>query len=98
MNQVFKYQGYSPCYVHYTERVLNLRQAKIRGEVIAAKPVLLLALIDGIDFGVFTNNCFVLNEWLEERYLKLASVHSPIAIQQTNRNQQSLLAFVHRWI
>lgn len=58
-------------YVHYTEWIMNLRQAIIRGEVIVAKPVLMLALIDGIDSGVFTNNRFVLNEWLEERYLKL---------------------------
>lgn len=71
MNQAFKYQDYSQCFVHYTERIINLRQAKIRGEVIVAKPVLMLALIDGVDSGVFTNNRFALNEWLEERYLLL---------------------------
>ena len=36
-----------------------------------AKPVLLLALIDGVESGVFANNRFVLNEWLEEHYMKL---------------------------
>ena len=50
---------------------MSIRQAKIQGEVIVAKPVLMLALIDGIDLGIFTNNRFVLNEWLEEHYMKL---------------------------
>lgn len=50
---------------------MTIRQAKIRGEVIVAKPVLMLALIDGIDSGVFLENRFVLNEWLEDRYLML---------------------------
>lgn len=56
---------------HYTERIQNLRQAKIRGEIIVAKPVLLLALMDGIEAGVFCDNRFTLNEWLEEHYLAL---------------------------
>ena len=47
---------------------MNLRQAKIHGEVIMAKPVLMLALIDGVESGVFANNRFTLNEWLENRY------------------------------
>ena len=71
MNQAFKHQDFSQCFVLYTDRIINLRQAKIRGEVIVAKPVLMLALIDGIDSGVFTNNRFALNEWLEDRYLSL---------------------------
>ena len=71
MNHVFRYYDCSQCYINYVERIVDIRQAKIRGEVIVAKPVLMLALIDGIDSGVFTNNRFVLNEWLEERYLKL---------------------------
>ncbi len=71
MNQAFKHQDFSQCFVHYTDRIINLRQAKIRGEVIVAKPILMLALIDGVDSGVFTNNRFALNEWLEERYLTL---------------------------
>ena len=50
---------------------MSIRQAKIRGEVIVAKPVLMLALIDGVDSGVFTSNRFALNEWLEERYRSL---------------------------
>ena len=50
---------------------MSIRQAKIHGEVIVAKPVLMLALIDGIEDGVFTANRFVLIEWLEKRYLSL---------------------------
>lgn len=71
MNQSLKYYNYSQCYTHYTERIMSIRQAKIRGEVIVAKPVLMLALIDGVESGVFINNCFMLNEWLEEHYLSL---------------------------
>ena len=62
---------YSRHYAHYTDRIMSIRQAKIRGEVIVAKPVLMLALIDGVESGVFANNRFVLNEWLEEHYMKL---------------------------
>lgn len=71
MNHTLKYYNYSQCYAHYTDRIMSIRQAKIRGEVIVAKPVLMLALIDGIDSGVFTNNRFALNEWLEKHYLSL---------------------------
>ena len=71
MNRILKYYNYPQCYAHYTERLMTIRQAKIRGEVIVAKPVLMLALIDGVESGVFTNNRFALNEWLEERYLSL---------------------------
>lgn len=62
---------YSRHYAHYTDRIMSIRQAKIRGEVIVAKPVLMLALIDGVESGVFANNHFVLNEWSEEHYMKL---------------------------
>ena len=31
---------YEKCYANYTKRIMNIRQAKIRGEVIVAKPVL----------------------------------------------------------
>ena len=46
---------------------MNIRQAKIHGEIIVAKPVLMVAIIDAIDSNVFTNNQFVVNDWLEER-------------------------------
>lgn len=71
MNRSLQYYDYSRCYANYAERIMSIRQAKIQGEVIVAKPVLMLALIDGIDEGVFTTNSFTLNEWLEVRYLKL---------------------------
>jgi putative restriction endonuclease len=71
MNRSLQYYDYSRCFAFYTERIMSIRQAKIQGEVIVAKPVLMLALIDGIDEGVFTANSFALNEWLEARFLKL---------------------------
>jgi putative restriction endonuclease len=80
MNRSLQYYDYSCCYANYTERIISIRQAKIQGEVIVAKPVLMLALIDGIEEGVFTSNNFSLNEWLEARYLKL--------ILQYNRKSQ----------
>jgi hypothetical protein len=48
----------------YAQKINSIRQAVVRGEVIVAKPVLLLSLIDGISEGVFVNNKFVLNDWL----------------------------------
>ena len=71
MNQVLQFYDYEKSFQHYVYRVANMRQAKVNGEVIVAKPVLLLALIDGVDKSVFDNNHFYLNEWLEERYLSL---------------------------
>jgi len=62
---------YEKCFAYYTKRIMNIRQAKIRGEVIVAKPVLLLALIDGIESEVFTKNKFPLTEWLEYKYVML---------------------------
>lgn len=66
--EFFDYEG---CFYYYTKRIMNIRQAKVRGEVIVAKPVLLLALIDGISENVFTDNAFELNDWLEDRYVTL---------------------------
>lgn len=71
MNRTLHYYNYEQCYAHYTKRIMSIRQAKIHGEVIVAKPVLLLALIDGVEFGEFTDNRFALNDWLEKRYLAL---------------------------
>ena len=62
---------YEHCFAYFAKRIMNIRQAKIRGEIIVAKPVLLLALIDGISENVFVGNEFGLTEWLEERYLTL---------------------------
>ena len=71
---------YEQCYASYTKRILNVRQAKIRGEVIVAKPVLLLAIIDGIGSEMFCNNEFRLTEWLETRYVMI--------MQQYMKNSQ----------
>ena len=62
---------YEKCFANYIKRIMDIRQAKIRGEVIIAKPVLLLAVIDGIGTGIFKSNEFKLIEWLEEKYLML---------------------------
>lgn len=71
---------YEKCFANYTKRIMNIRQAKIRGEVIVAKPVLLLAIIDGIGSKMFCNNEFCLTEWLELRYVML--------MQQYMKNSQ----------
>lgn len=62
---------FEKCFANYTKRIINIRQAKIRGEVIVAKPVLLLAIIDGISNDLFKDNKFFLTDWLESRYVKL---------------------------
>ena len=80
MNRTLQFYNYEQCYAHYTKRIMSIRQAKIHGEVIVAKPVLLLALIDGVDSGVYTTNQFTLNDWLEEKYLAL--------MKQYTRNSQ----------
>ena len=62
---------FEKCFTNYTKRIMNIKQAKIRGEVIVAKPVLLLAIIDGISNDLFKNNEIQLTEWLESRYMML---------------------------
>ena len=76
MNRVIRFYNYEQCFAYYTKRIMNIRQAKIHGEVIMAKPVLLLAIIDGIDSNIFTSNRFVINDWLENRYLMLLSMYA----------------------
>ena len=80
MNRTLQFYNYEQSYEHYTKRIMCIRQAKIHGEVIVAKPVLMLALIDGVDNGEFTSNHFTLSEWLEKRYLAL--------MKQYTRNSQ----------
>lgn len=62
---------FEKCFANYTKRIINIRQAKIRGEVIVAKPVLLLAIIDGISNDLFKDNKFLLTDWLDSRYVML---------------------------
>ena len=76
MNRVIQFFGYEQCYQHYTKRIMNIRQAKIHGETIVAKPVLMAAIIDGIEANVFRNNQFAINDWLEGRYNMLMSQYA----------------------
>lgn len=62
---------FEKCFANYTKCIMNIKQAKIRGEVIVAKPVLLLAIIDGISNDLFKDNVFHLTDWLESRYVML---------------------------
>ena len=69
MNRVIQFFSYEQCFQHYTKRIMNIRQAKIHGEIIVAKPVLMVAVIDGIEADIFRNNQFFINDWLEGRYI-----------------------------
>ena len=62
------FYNYEQCYAYYTKRIMSIKQAKIHGETIVAKPVLVVAIIDGIEANVFRNNQFAINDWLEGRY------------------------------
>ena len=62
---------FEKCITIYTKRIINIKQAKIRGEVIVAKPVLLLAIIDGIGNDLFNGNEIHLTDWLESHYIML---------------------------
>ncbi|WP_155808628.1 hypothetical protein [Xylanibacter brevis] len=55
---------------------MKIKQAKIHGETIVAKPVLMVTIIDGIEANVFKNNQFVINDWLEGRYNMLMSQYA----------------------
>lgn len=68
MNTDLRFYDYEQCYCSYVKDIENIRQKRISGEAIVAKPVLILALIDGVGSGEYTNNVFQLNEWLEKRY------------------------------
>ena len=49
MNRTIQFFSYEQCYKYYTKRITNIRQAKIHGETIVAKPVLMVAIIDGVE-------------------------------------------------
>ena len=68
MNRQLNFFNYEQSYTYYTQQIMSIRQAKIHGETIIVKPVLLVAIIDAIDNRVFINNQFVINDWLEGRY------------------------------
>ena len=76
MNREIQFFSYEKCYQHYTKRIMNIRQARIHGETIVAKPVLMVAIIDGIEANLFRNNQFAINDWLEGRYNMLMSLYA----------------------
>jgi len=71
MNRLLHFFSYEQCYNYYTKRIDSIRQKIIEGEVIVAKPALLIAIIDSIDENIFVTNQFVINDSLEEQYKKL---------------------------
>ena len=71
MNKVLQFYDYERCFKHYTQRIMNLRQARIHGEIIMAKPVLLIAVIDSVENDEVMSNHIRLTDTLERRYLAL---------------------------
>ena len=80
MNREIRFFDYEKCYRHYVKCIESIRQKRINGETIVAKPVLMVAIIDGIEANVFQNNRFVINDWLEGHYNML--------MQKFTRNSQ----------
>ena len=76
MNRSIQFFDYEQCYRYYTKRIETIRQHRIRGEIIVAKPVLVLAIIDAISSDIFTNNQFIINEWLEGSYKMLMTQYA----------------------
>ena len=62
MNREIRFFDYEQCYSYYSKGIESIRQKRINGETIVAKPVLMVALIDGIDANVFSSNRFVIND------------------------------------
>lgn len=76
MNRSIQFFDCEQCYKHYIRRIETIRQHRIRGEIIVAKPVLMLAIIDAINNDIFVNNQFVINDWLEARYKMLMTQYA----------------------
>lgn len=89
MTSEIPFFDYEQCYNYYVKRIDSIRQKRIQNETIVAKPVLILALIDGIEDDVFPSNRFSINNWLEERYMKLM-------IQYTKNSQFSEVAGIEK--
>ena len=53
MNREIRFFDYEQCYSYYSKGIESIRQKRINGETIVAKPVLMVAIIDGIDANVF---------------------------------------------
>ncbi len=76
MNRIINFFNYEGCFSYYVKCIDNIHQHKRNGETILAKPVFLIAIIDGIDENVFCDNRFVINDWLEERFVRLLSKYT----------------------
>lgn len=76
MDRKLQFYSYEICYESYIQRIASIRQRRIKGETIIAKPILLVAIIDGISANVFLNNLFSINDWLEEQYNKLMTQYA----------------------
>ena len=73
MDKEILFFDYERCFNHYVKHIDKIRQAKVNGEIILAKPALLVSLIDALDEDVYKHNEFFINEWLEERYKRILS-------------------------
>lgn len=71
MNKVILFFNYEACFKHYSTAISKMRLAKVDGETIVTKPVLLLSLLEAIDNDKVTKNEFHIDEWLEEKYKAL---------------------------
>ena len=69
MDRKISFFSYEQCFKSYQKRIESVRQHRINGETIIAKPVLMVAIIDAIDSNVFTSNQFVINDWLKHQGL-----------------------------
>ena len=76
MDRKLPFFSYEQCFESYQKRIESIRQHRIKGETIIAKPVLMVAIIDAIDSNVFTNNQFAINDWLEGHYKMLMSQYA----------------------
>ena len=76
MDRTISFFSYEQCFESYQKRIESIRQHRINGETIIAKPVLMVAIIDAIDSNVFTNNQFAINDWLEGHYKMLMSQYA----------------------
>ena len=76
MDRKISFFSYEQCCESYQRRIESVHQHRRNGETIIAKPVLMVAIIDGIEANVFWNNQFVINDWLEGRYNMLMSKYA----------------------
>lgn len=56
---------------YYCGQINKIKQARIYGDIIIAKPILILSIIDGIEFSIFADNEFYISNWLENHYNNL---------------------------